>query len=310
MIDVMTTLTDPTVGDVQEAGATPPGTAPPPAEAILARLRGLPGDAGEGWRLFDRDSWRRLFPLLAVAADLPRLSGHRSLAELPAGHWPNLDAVAADVANLQRMIDHPVVPADADLAACHPLAALEQAAAELDETHCATVDFLLDQADRRRLDALVAKLATERAGSWGQLERAEAPDLFALFDQALASDRFGRLTGFDFTRDTYSLTLSLQDLDPAGIGWHRDLYWPREWVGEDVFAVLYGLGGDSPEKGGAFVYYVPWLDQLRARYRRRHEATVLWNSADDAGRILHAVSGYHTADTSRHLIILQCLRRG
>ena len=29
----------------------------------------------------------------------------------------------------------------------------------------------------------------------------------------------------------------------------------------------------------------------------------------EVSRILHAVSGYHTDDTSRHLIILQCLRR-
>ena len=135
-------------------------------------------------------------------------------------------------------------------------------------------------------------------------------DLFTLFDTALASDRFRRLTGFDLDREAYTLTLSLQDLDPAGIGWHRDLYWPKEWVGEDVFAVLYGLSDDSAEKGGAFLYYVPWFNQLHAGYRRRHQATVLWNSRDDEGRILHAVSGYHTEDTSRHLIILQCLRRG
>ena len=124
------------------------------------------------------------------------------------------------------------------------------------------------------------------------------------------SERFGTLTGFDIERDDYSLTLSLQDLDPAGIGWHRDLYWPREWVGEDVFAVLYGLGDDSEEKGGAFVYYVPWENQVYARYRQRHEATILWNAREDSGRILHAVSGYHGEDTSRHLLILQCLRRG
>ncbi len=207
------------------------------------------------------------------------------------------------------MIDHPIVPAGAAVAGCHSLPGLEQATAELERTHCVTVDFLLDDSGRRQLDDLVSELAAERGGRWGQLERTEAPELFALFDHALARDRFGRLTGFDAERDAYTLTLSLQDLDPAGIGWHRDLYWPREWVGEDVFAVLYGLGEDSPEKGGAFLYYVPWEDELYACYRRRHQATVLWNSRDDAGRILHAVSGYHTADTSRHLIILQCLRR-
>ena len=77
-----------------------------------------------------------------------------------------------------------------------------------------------------------------------------------------------------------------------------------------VTAVLYGLGDDSPEKGGAFLYYVPWENELFLSYRQRHQATVLWNSRDDEGRLLHAVSGYHTADTSRHLVILQCLRRG
>ena len=278
--------------------------------ALLGRLRDLAGDGGEGWDLFGRESWPDLFPLLTVAADLPRFAGHRSLVELPAGLWPELDAVAADIGHLQRMVDHPWVPKAARVGGCQPLSKLDAAAAELEQTHCATVDFLLDDTERRHLDALVDELAVERAGSWGQLERPEAPELFTLFDQALASERFGGLTGFDLERDTYTLTLSLQDLDPAGIGWHRDLYWPREWVGKDVFAVLYGLGDDSPEKGGAFLYYDPWGNDLVACYRRRHQATVLWNSADDRGRILHAVSGYHTVDTSRHLIILQCLRRG
>ncbi len=180
---------------------------------------------------FGREDWPDLFPLLTLAADLPRLAGHRSLSELPVGLWPELEGVAADVVRLQRMVDHPVVPAATAVATCHP-------------------------------------------------------------------------------RDTYTLTLSLQDLDPAGIGWHRDLYWPREWVGEDVFAVLYGLDADSPETGGAFVYYVPWENEDYARYRQRHEATILWNARQDSGRILHAVSGYHGEDTSRHLLILQCLRRG
>lgn len=279
------------------------------AESLLERLRSLSAEGGEGWQLFGRDDWPQLFPLLALAADLPRFDGHRSLAELPAGLWPQLDAVAADIVNLQRMIDRPVVPEGTRIAPCHPVSGLEQAAEELEQSHCVTVDFLLDDKSQQRLDALISELAVEKAGTWGQLERTEAPDLFTLFDQALGSERFGTLTGFDLERDTYTLTLSLQDLDSAGIGWHRDLYWPREWVGEDVFAVLYGLGDDDPEKGGAFAYYVPWANDLAACYRKRHQATVLWNSSDDQGRILHAVSGYHTADTSRHLIILQCLRR-
>ena len=300
----MTSLANATIRP-REAGATLGA-----ATTVLAPLRGLPGDGGEGWDLFGRDRWPDLFPLLTVAADLPRLAGHRSLAELPDGFWPRLDEVAADLAHLQRLVDHPLVPASARTAGCHPRSALDEAAAELEHSHCVTIDFLLDGAGRQRLDQLVGKLARERQGSWGQLERAEAPELFELFDRALASRRFRRLTGFDPARDAYTLTLSLQDLDAAGIGWHRDLYWPREWVGEDVFAVLYGLGDDSPEKGGAFLYYVPWDNDLAVCYRKRHEATVLWNSRDDAGRLLHAVSGYRTADTSRHLIILQCLRRG
>ena len=280
-----------------------------PAETILERLRDLPGDGGEGWRLFGQEHWPALFPLLTVAADLPRLAGHRSLNELPAGIWPRLDAVAADIGRLQRMVDHPRFPASARGAACHSRPALDEARRELEHSHCVTVDFLFDRAGRRELDELIADLSEERQGSWGQLERAEAPELFELFDGALGGHEFKTLTGFDLARDAYTLTLSLQDLDAAGIGWHRDLYWPREWVGEDVFAVLYGLGDDSPEKGGAFLYYVPWDNDLAACYRQRHEATILWNSRDDSGRLLHAVSGYHTADTSRHLIILQCLRR-
>ncbi len=296
----MTILENPTVGPVLE---------PDTAELILERLRQQPANGSQDWHRFGRDDWPRLFTLLTLAADLPRFDGHRSLAELPAGFWPQLDAVAADIVHLQRMIDHPVVPAGTRIAPCHSSSHLEQARQELEQSHCVTVDFLFDEDGRRLLDPLISALAVERDGSWGQLERGEAPELFGLFDQALGSDRFRGLTGFELERDTYSLTLSLQDLDAAGIGWHRDLYWPQEWVGQDVFAVLYGLGDDDPEKGGAFVYYVPWDNDLAACYRQQHQATVLWNSAEDSGRILHAVSGYHTADTSRHLIILQCLRR-
>ena len=70
------------------------------------------------------------------------------------------------------------------------------------------------------------------------------------------------------------------------------------------------LNQGRPGKGGAFLYYVPWTNELYVSYRQRHQATVLWNSRDNEGRLLHAVSGYLTEDTSRHLIILQCLRRG
>ncbi len=277
---------------------------------LFEYLRRSPVEAATFWRQLAPERWPELFELLAVAADLPRLADNRALADLPPDRWPRLTEVATDVVNLQRLVDTPVVPPEAQAAACHGPDGLETAAAELESAHCVTVDCLLELGRHRDLDRAVAALAETKMGTWGQLEREEAPELFGIFDEALAGDRFHRLTGYRAERDTYSLTLSLQDLDPAGIGWHRDLYWPREWVGEDVFAVLYGLGDDSPEKGGAFLYYVPWSPGLHACYRRHHQATVLWNSRDDEGRILHAVSGYHGEDTSRHLIILQCLRRG
>lgn len=278
-------------------------------DTILHHLRRLPADAEPSLESFERAEWPALFNLLSVAADLPRLADNRTLAELPVELWPQLAEVTADLVRLQRIVDHPVVPTGARIAGCHPLSELEDAAGELERDHCVTVDFLLEDRQRERLDRAVEALAETRQGTWGELERSQAGDLFELFDAALASHRFRRLTGFDASRDTYTLTLSLQDLEASGIGWHRDLYWPREWVGEDVFAVLYGLGDDTPEKGGAFLHYVPWRNALYASYRQRHQATILWNSREDSGRLLHAVSEYHTRDTSRHLIILQCLRR-
>ena len=252
-----------------------------------------------------------LFELLNVAADLPRLTGNGSLASLPDGLWPALGQATAELIRLQALVDTPVVPEGSSMAQPHSLAtALETARHELEEQHCVTVEDLFDATGRQALDAEIARLAESKLGSWGQLESADSPVLFGLFEAALASSAFHRLTGWLAGRDEFSLTLSLQDLQPEGIGWHRDLYWPKEWVGEDVFAVLYALGDDSPEKGGAFTYYVPWRDRLEAVYRRRHQATVLWNAAATEGRLLHAVSGYLGADTARHLVILQCLRRG
>ncbi len=276
---------------------------------VFDRLLKVAEDPAAAWELFTRRDWPELFRLLNVAADLPRLTSNRSLAALPAGAWPQLNEVATDLANLQLLIDRPRVPADAQIAECHSVSHSEVAREQLAATHCTHVDFLLSSNQQAKLNLCIAALAEHHLGRWGQLERQEAPGLFEIFDEALSNELFQQLTGFIHGRDTYTLTLSLQDLDVAGIGWHRDLYWPKEWVGEDVFAVLYSLGMDSPEKGGAFLHYVPWDNSLLATYRKHHQATILWNSRDDSGRILHAVSNYHTADTSRHLIILQCLRR-
>lgn len=279
-----------------------------PSSEILGRLRRDSVEPAAAWQLFARRDWPQLFPLLNVAADMPRLGANRSLAALPREAWPQLDDVTRDLEHLQGLVDRPVVPKDASLSICHGASHCEAASEELATTHCTTVDFLVEKDQQNLLDQAIAGLAEKRLGRWGQLEKEEAPELFGIFDEALANDRFHRLTGFTSGRDAYTLTLSLQDLDAEGIGWHRDLYWPKEWVGEDVFAVLYSLGTESPEKGGAFLHYVPWTNTLQATYRLPHQATVLWNSRDDSGRLLHAVSEYHTADTSRHLIILQCLR--
>ena len=297
--------------ETTDAGGASAGGASATAGEVLEALHRLPAsDPPETWwRAFTAAEWPALFRLLAVAADLPRLAASSSLADLEPGLWPELSQVAADLLRLQALADRPVVPPGARPAPVYRLADLDAAAAELAEARCVTVDFLFDATRQRALDAVVGELADEKTGRWGQLERGAAPALFELFDAALGSGRFRRLTGFDLARDEYTLTLSLQNLDAAGIGWHRDLYWPREWVGEDVFAVLYGLGDDSPEKGGAFLYHVPAENDLFAVYRRRHQATVEWNGRVNDERPLHAVSRYLGEDTSRHLVILQCLRR-
>lgn len=286
----------------------------PSAEAslgrrLLRRLEVLAEQPVEDWwDALEPQDWPVLFRLLTVAADLPLFADHRHLRHPPADLWPQLAQVADDMLRLQRLVQCPSVPAATRLMPC--LAAdAEEAGQELQDSHCVTVSRLLTPPQEKELDRLVDGLRATKDGSWGALERSEARAVFDLFDAALASPSFQRLTGYQAGRDTYTLTLSLQSLQAAGIGWHQDLYWPREWIGEDVFAVLYGLSEDSPDKGGAFVYYVPWHNELRAVFRRQHQATVLWNAKEAAGRLLHAVSRYHGDDTSRPLIILQCLRR-
>lgn len=259
------------------------------------------------WNSLDPAQWPAVFKLLDIAADLPRMAQQPLLQRLPAELWPQLSAVTSDLITVQRLVDQPVVPEQSielGLAEDEPSAARELAA-----LHLTNIDSLLGTEDRAAVEAQIADLAVDRAGSWGELEREAAPELWQCFENALGAPAFHRLTGFDPARGEFSLTLSLQDLQPAGIGWHRDLYWPKEWVGRDVFAVFYALGDDSPAKGGAFVHYVPWQNRIYHFYRRRHQATVLWNARHRRGRLLHAVSGYHGADTSRHLLILQCLRQ-
>jgi len=278
---------------------------------ILGRLREAPGatSPGELWRRFEPLELPALFALLDVAAGLPRLGDSGPLAELDASLWPELAVVASEVVALQRLADHPTALPSDQPARCRTSEELDAAVRELAEEHCTTIDFLFPAAERPRIDALVEDLAARKAKSWGRLERDTVPELFELADQAVASRSFRTLTGFDPERDVYTLTLSLQDLDPPGIGWHRDLYWPREWVGEDVFAALYGLTSDTPELGGAFLYWVDEPGCVRSIYRQRHQATVIWNGRTTAGRPLHAVSGYLTERTARHHLHLQCLRR-
>ncbi len=259
------------------------------------------------WSSFTTREWPAAFRLLDIGAGLPRLGGHPTLAELPHDLWPRLTEVTSQISQLQVLVDHPIIPDGSRLAP--PSEDLAAARARVDDHHCATVDFFLGANQRRRLDVAIDALRPKKDGSWGALTRAEAPEVHDLMATGLANDAFRHMTGYDPARDTFSVTLSLQNLETSGIGWHRDLYWPAEWVGQDVFAVFYALGNDSPDKGGAFVYYLPWHNQVHHFYRQRHQATVLWNSADPDGRILHAVSGYHGADTERHLMILQCLRR-
>lgn len=284
-------------------------SAEPTTSHLLAHLRALPGEPASWWNTFDAAHWPTLFRLLDLAAGLPPLHDNPALANLSPELWPDFTAVTGDLLRLQQLVAHPIVPNAAQLTLSHSADALTDATAELERDHCTTLADLLDPASQALLETAIAELEREHTGRWGQLAPVEAPALFELAEEILSGEPFRQLTGFELGHDDYSLTLSLQSLEPVGIAWHRDLYWPREWVGQDVFAVFYALGNDSPEKGGAFVYYLPWSNQIRAIYRRRHQATVLWNGRTHEQRILHAVSGYAGASTDRHLLILQCLRR-
>lgn len=290
-----------------DAGSWPPSANR--VEAVLASLRPLrEATIASIWRTIgDRDR-ATLFYLLDLAAGLPRFATQETLARMPPGAWPALDTVHGDIVVLQRLVDHPVLPPGAELV--DTVRDVESAIERLREHQVVNIDFFLDEDARTALDAAVAEEARRRDGQWGEVGRDESPALHRAFHRGLASDAFRRLTGFEADTHPYSLTLSLQRLERSGIGWHRDLYWPREWVGEDVFAVFHALSDESPDKGGAFVYYLPWHDRVYAFHRRRHQTTILWNAADTDRRILHAVSGYHGDDTRRHLVIAQCMRPG
>ncbi len=288
-------------------------TATPSAAArqIRSKLQALPAALGpsERWRKLVPAEYPALFQLLDVAADLPRLAGHRTFASSVSELWPELAAVGGEVAAVQALVDHPAVPEGTRTASCRTLAEIDDAVREIEQDRCTHVDFFFEADQHQRLEALAAELFETRTPEWGELSRESSPRLFELFEEGLASERFRRLTGFDLERDEYTLTLSRQNLDRAGIGWPRDLYWPRQWVGEDVFGVLYGLTSDTPEQGGAFLYWLPEHAEVRAFYRQRHQATVIWNGRANAERPFHAVSERLPEHRAGHHFHLQCRRR-
>lgn len=277
-------------------------------QALLHRLHNIP-EGVEPWNAFSSDDDPALFRLLDLAADMPRLRSNETLAAWPAALWPELAATRDGLFLLQDLVDQPIVPDRAQASACYGISDLDAAQRELHDDHHAWVDFFFDPEQQSRLDDLLAKLDTASLPPWGELPRDGAPEIYALGEEALTHERFRQLTGFDIQRDEYTLTLSQQALDPAGIGWHRDLYWPKEWIGEDVFAVLYGLTSDAPENGGAYIYFVENKAELRYHYRQRHQATVIWNGQTREQRPIHAVSRYHGDATARHHLHFQCRRR-
>jgi|GEM_PF-4960193 len=293
-------------------GALPAKVRDTDIERVLDCLRSMENASVEAiWEALGRDHWPALFTLLDIGAGLPRLAGHETVRRMRAETWPRLLDTVADLVRVQRLVDRPIVPPGAQ-----PVPTLrdaESAAEQLAEHRCVNLEGFLGAAGCAALEAAVEDQTLRWTGSWGDVTRDNASDLYAAMERGLGSAAFRRLSGFDLERHRFRLTLSLQSLETTGIGWHRDLYWPREWVGHDVFAVFHGLdeeasGAPRGERGGAFVYYLPWHNQVYAFYRKRHQTTVLWNAAHTERRILHAVSGYHGADTRRHLVIAQCLR--
>jgi hypothetical protein len=280
--------------------------------AVLALLRKRISSGGSRpvWDELSRDLWPAFFALLDVGAALPQMSKClHSVGTWPLLDWPDFSQVASDLQLIQEIVSHPTVPSNSRTPPVHSLSGLSTAKADLARDRCTTIDFFLSPAEQESLEKQVRELTASRDGIWNLLPRDEAPALYSIIEGGLTSDRFRQLIGFDPQSDEFTLTLSLQSLSPEGISWHRDLYWPKEWVGQDVFAVFYALNSDSPAKGGAFLYYLQETNEVRAVYRRIHDATILWNGRATEGRILHAVSGYLGSDTTRHLIILQCLCR-
>lgn len=253
--------------------------------------------AEQVWTLVPRPEWHLLFELVDWAA---------AAGETPLDANPFRDEILErdDFARLKMIVDHPIVGAESR--ACSVASSIGEARKQLSEKRCAHLNFFFSDDQKRELPHLLAAEATEFHGRWAQASRQQCPKLFDLFEEAMAST-LAPLVGFEPSTDQFTLTISLQSLKTNGIPWHRDLYWPKEWVGRDVFAVFYALDSDSKEKGGAFINYVSHDNEVFHHYRRMNDVTVIWNGRTADDRPLHAVSGFRSADTSRHLIILQCL---
>ena len=282
---------------------------PAQVASILDRVSDAsPENIHEVWQRFNRQQWPALFQMIDLAADVGQLGRVRTLVQRWGDAWPEFFAVANHLLALQILVDHPIVPDNALTATVLGERDLTLAADQLHSHGCTHIDFFLNSDQRTRLDATVSELARSHAGRWQQPSPAEAPELFQLIESGLNSQSFRELTELDFSRDEYSLTLSLQALDKKGIGWHRDLYWPREWLGDDVLALFYAVGDEPDGKGGEFLYYLPDSNQIVSMHRRRHQATILSNGKGRDQRILHAVAEFRTLDSERHLVILQCRR--
>lgn len=277
--------------------------------SILNRVTDVtPDNVEEVWQRFQPDDWPLLFALIDLAADVPQLGRVEPMMAAWNELWPDFASVAKDLLGLQVLVDHPIVPPYAAAAPVRGSEEMTAAADDLRSEGCTTIDFFLTSEQRTRLDGVVSELSRTHAGCWQQLQPADAPELFALMTAGLSSASFSELTGLDLSRDEFTLTLSLQSLDRKGIGWHRDLYWPSEWLGEDVLGVFYGIGDEPPGKGGEFLYYQPQRNQVVSLQRGRHQTTILSNGKSRDQRILHAVAKFHALDSARHLVILQCRR--
>jgi hypothetical protein len=257
------------------------------------------------WHSFRSVEWPALFQLIDVCGGI-----HRGISDYRAGDlkgsWRSLEIVMNDGLAIEDIMNWPTIVDEAI-----PASSEIPNKTDLDRDGCVHINSFIEACNVRTLERSLQRLRKRFKGGdlRMDLKRDEHLDLAELFDvveQALCDRWFAELTGYRFSSDSYRLSIAMQHLPTRGLCWHRDIDWPAEPY---TTTVIYSLEDAPRDRGGAFLYYNERTNQMRFKFRQRHEASILRNDVPRSKRILHAVSEFYGNDSSRQTMIIQCVRQ-